>query len=107
MAGRLGLSVSETARRCLRSARPLVVSTEDADAVRECSRQISRVGNSLNQIAHRLNAGVLGLRDSEAESMVLVALNEARAEAAAVRSKLDELLAREGARVREALDDRA
>lgn len=101
-------SLSEAMRRCLRDARPVVVSTGDSDAIRECNRLLAKAGGNLNQVARQLNSGIMKATEPDDVALALDAVGRVSEAVSEARSELVALRAREGARVEEALaDDRA
>lgn len=103
MAARLGVTESQAVRMCIGSARPVVVSSGDEDAVRECSRVIGRMGGLVNQIAHRLNERRAHIPDKDELVSILLAIERLSRDLASARSDLAAIRARQGARIEEAL----
>ena len=99
----LGVTESQTIRMCVASARPVVVSSGDEDAVRECSRVIGRMGGLLNQVAHRLNERRSHIPDKEELDGILLLIERVSGDLASTRAELASLRERQGARVVEAL----
>lgn len=103
MAARLGVTESQAVRMCVASARPVVVSSGDEEAVRECSRVIGRMGGLVNQIAHRLNERRGLIPDKDELASILLAIERLSGDLASARSDLAAIRARQGARIEEAL----
>lgn len=103
VAARLGVTESQAVRMCIGSARPVVVSSGDEDAVRECSRVIGRMGGLVNQIAHRLNERRAHIPDKDELAGILLAIERLSRDLASARSDLAAIRARQGARIEEAL----
>lgn len=102
-AARLGVTESQAIRMCVASARPVVVSSGDEDAVRECSRVIGRMGGLVNQIAHRLNERRGRIPDKDELAAILSAIETLSRDLASARSDLATIRARQGARIEEVL----
>lgn len=108
VAASLGVTESEAMRRCVRDARPVVVSTEDAEAIKECNRLLAKIGGNLNQVAHRLNSGTMSASRSDDVASARTVVSSVGMAVSETREVLVALSAKEGARVREALsNDRA
>lgn len=103
MTERLGVSESQTVRMCVASARPVVVSTGDEAAVRECSRTIGRMGGLLNQVAHRLNERRDHIPGKDELAGILALIERLSGDLASARSELASLRERQGVRIEEAL----
>lgn len=105
IASSAGGTRSEALRTCVESARPVIVATDDADAVRECNRLLAKAGGNLNQVARQLNAGLLSASDPTGLRRITEAVGRTISAVATTRSALVELLEQEGARIEEALAD--
>lgn len=103
MTERLGVTESQAIRMCVASARPVVVSTGDEAAVRECSRTIGRMGGLINQIAHRLNERRGLIPDKGELNGILSLMERLSGDLAEARSELASLRERQGTRIEEAL----
>lgn len=103
LSSRLGCTTSQAVRLCLVSARPVLVSAGDEEALRECSRTIGRMGGLLNQVAHRLNERRDLVPDAETLDRLLRLVTSVSGDLSAARADLVAIRERQGARVEEAM----
>lgn len=74
LASSLNISVSELVRRQLLNEPVTDSKKEELKAFNERTKQISKIGNNLNQISKKINGG--GAPDHEAILMIAAALRE-------------------------------